>query len=413
MIDHTLDNTEAAIHRGSEFAAVTLPNQPDDTIIESFTQLFYRKWLIAKVTGVAILMGLILSFALPVRYTAVTRIMPPKQTQSTTSFLNSQIGVGSLAEAAGAAGMLSDPNAIYMGLLRSRPIADTIIDRFGLVNVYHSRDLTGAREKLAARTKIVSEPSTLISISVTDGDKKRAADMANLYTEQLRSLSKAISVTESSKRRLFFEGQLKGQKEALVAAEVAFQQIQQNKGLVHLDAQANVIIAGLATLHAQIAAKEVELQALRSYSTERNPEVQLLERELSTMQEEASQMEQRSQPTGYSDIGLKDVPKSGLEFIRAQRELQYQQSFFDLLLRQYEAAKLDEAKEAAIIQVVEPAIESDRRSSPQRVLIVVLSAILGLFSGVLVAVLLRRIDVERAAPEGAVALRRLKEAVVR
>jgi capsule polysaccharide export protein KpsE/RkpR len=205
--------------------------------------------------------------------------------------------------------------------------------------------------------------------------------MANTYTEQLRALSKTISVTEASRRRLFFEEQLKSQKEVLIAAEVAFQQVQQNKGLVHLDAQANVIIGSLAALHGQIAAKEVELQALRSYSTEHNPEVQLAEREISTMQDEAAQMEHHSQPNGYSDIGLKDVPKAGLDYIRAAREEEFQRSIFEMLLRQYEGARLDEAKEAATIQVVEPAIEPDRKSSPKRAQILLLSAILGFFSG--------------------------------
>jgi uncharacterized protein involved in exopolysaccharide biosynthesis len=392
--------------------ATTGATASEDTMIESLTQLVRRKWLIAKVTGTSIAAGLVLCCALPVRYTAVTKIMPPKQAPSTTSFLNSQMGMGSLAEAAGA-GLLTDPNAIYMGLLKSRPIADSIIDQFRLESLYNSRDRTAARKKLAARTKILSEPSSLISISATDGDKKRASDIANAYTEQLRVLSKTISVTEASRRRLFFEEQLKSQKEVLVATEVAFQQIQQSKGLVHLDAQANVIIGSLAAVRGQIAAKEVEVQALRSYSTEHNPDVQLAERELATMQGEAAQMEQNSQPTGYSDLGLKDVPKAGLDYIRAQRELQYQQAFFDLLLRQYEAAKLDEAKDAAVIQVVEPAVEPDRSSSPNRPLILLISAILGLFLGILIATLSRRIQLEQSDPEGALALRRLREAFIR
>ena len=173
----------------------------------------------------------------------------------------------------------------------------------------------------------------------------------------------------------------KDQKEKLIAAEVAFQQVQQNKGLVQLDAQAKVIIGSLAEIRTQIAAKEVELQALRSYSTEHNADVQLAERELSTMQGEASQMEQHNRPGGNADFGLKDIPKAGLEYIRAERELQYQQALFDTLLRQFEAARLDEAKEAAIIQVVEPAIPPDIKSAPKRGFILFLFVVIGLLSG--------------------------------
>lgn len=381
------------------------------TVIEVLTQLALRKWLIAKVTGISILIGLILCFALPVRYTAFTSIMPPKQAQSSSAFLSSQVGMGSLADAAGGAGgLLKDPNAIYIGLLKSRPVADAIINQFDLTNVYHAKDMTSARNTLKENTEIVSEKSTLVSISITDRDKKRAAEVANAYVDQLRALSKTISLTESSRRRAFFEEQVDDQREKLIAAEVAFQQVQQNKGLVQLDAQAKVIIGSLAGIRAQIAAKEVELQGMRSYSTEHNSDVQLAERQLSTMQGEASQMEEHSQTTGSSDMGLKDVPKAGLGYIRAERELQYQQALFDTLLRQYEAARLDEAKEAAVIQVVEPAIEPDRRSFPAPGAIVLLFTFGGLFAGCLLAQLALWLERLQSDPNRSMQLRGLTSA---
>lgn len=382
-------------------------------VIDILTHLAVHKWLIVSVTALAMLIGLLYSLSLPNRYAAITKIMPPRQAQSTTSLLNSTPGgASSLGDVATGGLSLRDPNAIYIGLLKSRPIADAIVDKFNLTKVYRANDMTAARKKLADNTQIVSETSTLISISVTDEDKKRAADMANVYVEQLRVLSKTISFTEASRRRLFFEEQLKTQKEVLIAAEVAFQQVQQNKGLVHLDAQTNVIIGSLAALHGQIAAKEVELQALRSYSTEHNPEVQLAESELSAMQGEAAQVEQHSQSTGYSDMGLKDIPKAGLDYIRASRELQYQQSLFDTLLRQYEAAKLDEAKEAAVIQVVEPAIEPDRKSSPRRLLILLVFTIGGLFASWFVARILWWRNMAQSNQDLASALQNLKGALI-
>lgn len=380
--------------------------------IELLTQLAQRKVMIARVTAVSMVIGLLLGLLLPPRYTAVARIMPPKQTQSTTTFLNTQMGMGSLAEAAGGGLGLKDPNAIYVGLLKSRPVADAIIDRFGLAEVYAARDMTGARANLEKNTQVVSEKSTLISISVTDRDRKRAAAIANAYTEQLRAITKTISFSEASNRRIFFEGQLKSQKEALIEAESAFQQVQQNKGLVHLDAQANIVIGSLASLRAQIAAKEVELEALRTYSTERNPQVQLAERELSALEAEAAQLDKRTESTSYSDMGLKDIPSAGMDYIRAARELEYQKAFFDLLLRQYEAARLDEAKEAAVIQVVEQAIEPDRKSAPKRMAILILFTMAGALVGAILAQIERWMELGKSDPERARAFRGLKEAVL-
>lgn len=381
----------------------------DETMPEFLIQLAERKRLIAIITGCSLLVGLILCFVLPVRYTATTEIMPPKQTQSTASLLSGPMMFGSLAEAAGG-GLLSNPNDIYVGLLKSRPVADAIIERFHLLDVYHSKDMTGARRELAKRTNILSEPSTMISVSVSDRDKQRAAEMANAYIAQLRALTSVLSMTEASKRRVFFQVQLKSQKETLIAAEEAFQEVQQNKGLVHLDAQAEALIRQLAVLHAQIEEKQVGLQALRSYSTDRNPDVQLAEQELATMQQEASRLEQNNSPSTFSNMGLKNVPKAGMDYIRAEREVQYQQALFDVLLKQYEAAKLDEAKEAAIIQVVEPAIPPDRKSFPKRGLIMVLSGILGLFLAILSVVFQYRVEHMKTSAEGAVACARLRRA---
>jgi capsule polysaccharide export protein KpsE/RkpR len=323
--------------------------------------------------------------------------------------MNSQVAMGSLAEAAGG-GLLTDPNAIYIGLLKSRPVSDAIISQYQLQKVYHSRDMTAARKKLESRTSILSEASTLISITVIDADKNRAANLANSYTDQLRGLTTKISTTEASRRRQFFEEQVKVQKEKLVQAELAFQQVQQNKGVVHLESQATALIGGISMIRAQIAEKQVELQALRSYSTEQNPDVAMTERELATLRDEASRMEQQG-GSDFSDLSLKDVPKAGLDYIRAQRELQFQQAFFDMLLRQYEAAKLDEARDAAVIQVVEAAIPPDRHSSPQRAMILIVATFIGLFVGCLYVLVLHRIELEEANAEGALAIRRLKFAL--
>jgi uncharacterized protein involved in exopolysaccharide biosynthesis len=373
----------------------SLSEAPSDgyevSLIDVLTQLAYRKWLIAKVMGIVVLAGVILCFVSPVQYTAVTKIMPPQQTQSGASMMMNQLtaaGEGSLAAFAGGGLGLKNPNDIYIGLLTSRPIADAIIQKFDLAKVYHVRDMTATRKELAGNTVVTSEKNGFISVSVTDKDKKRVAEMANAYTDELRILTKSLAVTEASQRRLFYEEHMKQAKEALVTAELAFQQVQQQKGLVQLDAQAKAMIESLAVLRAQVSAKQVEVQALRSYSTEQNPDVQLAERELTSLQAEEARLEQSNHAPGIAGLGLGNVPAAGLEYLRAAHELQYQQALFDMLMKQYDAAKLDESKDAAIIQVVEPAIEPDRKSSPKRAIILVLSIFVGFFAGCILALFL-------------------------
>jgi tyrosine-protein kinase Etk/Wzc len=297
-------------------------------------------------------------------------------------------------------------------MLNSRPVADAMIKKFDLETVYRDKDMTAARKDLADYTQVVSEKSGFISVSVTDRDKKRAASMANEYTVQLRSLTQNIAVTEASQRRLFYERQLKEAKDELLNAEAAFQQVQKTKGLVQLDAQGRALIESLTMLRAQIAAKEVELQAMRTYATNSNPSVQIAERELASLKDQSARVEQRNHSAGHGELGLQDVAAAGLDYLRAEHEVKYRQALFDLLIKQYDAARLDEAKEAAIIQIVEPAIEPDRKSSPKRALITATALLAGLFIGCIAAIVQWWMTLMKLDPNAEMQIQSLKSAIM-
>jgi uncharacterized protein involved in exopolysaccharide biosynthesis len=391
--DSTMVEEEVA-PSGETFADVRRP-VPAWSFFGALTHLARGKRPVLLVTGIAFLIGIIVSLLLPVSYTATTKIMTPQQTQPSAALLMSQLALNStitnpLAGATGGGLSLRNPNELYLGLLASRPVADGIIAEFGLSGVYHAKNMTAARKALADRTIVTSEKSTLIAISVTDTDKRRAAAIANAYPEQLRNLTKNLAVTEASQRRLFYEDRLKDAKADLVNAELAFQQIQKQKGLIQLDAQTKALITSLADLHAEVADKEVQLQALRSYSTEQNPEVQLLESQLSSLQNQTAKLEERSGAPESGGLDLADVAGAGADYLRAEHELEYRQALFDLLLKQYDAARWDESRNAAVIQVVEEAIPPDTKSAPRRTLIVLVFTAFGLL-GAWLYILVRNI----------------------
>jgi tyrosine-protein kinase Etk/Wzc len=414
MIKQESHTTDARLTRDQVQTSEDHHPSYEVTLIEVLTQLARRKWLIAKVTGISVLIGIVTSLVLPVRYKAVTKLMPPQQAPSSASLLMNQLtsgGASSLAAMSGGGLTLRNPNDIYVGLLNSRPIADAIIQRFGLEAIYHSKNLTEARKILAGNTHVDSEKGGFIVVSVTDKDKKRVPAMANAYTDQLRVLTQSLAAAEASQRRLFYEERLRQAKDALIAAEIGLQVVQQNRGLVQPDTQAKAMIEGLAQLRAHVAAKEVELEALRSYSTDHNPEVELAEHELSSLQGEATRLEQRNHSSGFRDMGLADVPGAGLEYLRAEHELKYRQAMFDLLVKQYDVARLDEAKDAAVIQAFEPAIEPDRKSSPNRTLIVEFFTLAGVLTGCLSVPLLCWKEYAQSDPEFVKDLKKLRDAV--
>ncbi len=383
------------------------------TFINLVMVLARRRRLIATVTGAGMAAGIAASLLMPVRYTATAMIMTPRETTSLASLLVNQMSVsggGGLAALTDGPLGMRNPNDLYIGLLTSRPIEDSIIRQFGLVHLYHAQDMTAARTVLMDNTQIASEKGGLISISVTDGDKRRAAELANGYTDQLRALTQSLATTEASQRQTFYEAQLKSTKESLVIAETDFERIQQRRGIIQPNAQELAMINGLAALRAQMSAKEIEVQALRSYSTDRSPELQLAENELSSLRTEIARLGGHNHSSEPSSLGIGDIPAASLDYLSAEHEVQYRQALLDLLVKLYDAARIDEAKQAAVIEVVAPAIEPDRRSSPKRTPITLLAALVGLATSCFLVLLEAASAALQADPHAAQRLRALKKA---
>jgi tyrosine-protein kinase Etk/Wzc len=293
---------------------------------------------------------------------------------------------------------LKNPNDLYIGMLRSRTAEESLIRRFDLLRIYGDDKMSKAREDLEKASSIVLGKEGLLTISVEDKDRGRASEIANAYVDELRQLTQDLAVTEAGQRRIFFEQQLELAKNNLAGAEQALKETEQNTGLIQLDGQAKAIIESVVKLRAAIAAKKVELHTMRLFSTEQNPEVQLGEQQLSGMGAQLALLEKQGggprDVAGKVEVQVGNVPEAGLQYVRKLRDVKYAETLFELLAKEYEAARLDEARNAAVIQVVDLAIEPDRKSSPPRSLIITIVALLGFFASsgyVLAAEAIRRL----------------------
>jgi tyrosine-protein kinase Etk/Wzc len=335
--------------------------------------VFVRKRrTIGIVTLAGLLLGIAVALLLKPNFTATAIILPPTQ-QSSSAGLMSQLG--SLAALGGGASALGikTPADMYVGILQSRTIADNLITKYQLQSIYKQKNLLDTRAALKAHTEIEAGKDGLIHISVVDHDQRRASDLANGYVDQLYGMNSNLAITEAAQRRLFFDQQLDTEKKALAAAEEALRTTQQKTGLIQLTGQAQMIIGSIAQLRAQIASREVEMQSLRVSSTDQNPNVIRLQEEISTMQAQLTHLEDdRQHQENPGDIALPAgrVAADSLEYARKYREVKYHETLFDLLSRQYEAARIDEAKSAPIIQVIDRAVPPDKKSGPHGSLIV-------------------------------------------
>jgi tyrosine-protein kinase Etk/Wzc len=315
-------------------------------------------------------------------YTATARILPPQQQSNaaTSAMLAQLLGAAAILGSA----MPTRPSDLYSGMLKGHTIADRLIVQFDLQKLYDKSTTVETRRALAKRTLIAAGRDGIIGISVEDADPKRAAAIANAYAEELQELAQGMALTEAAQRRLFFEQQLVKAKQQLSEAEVELKKTQETTGLIQLDQQGRAIIEAIARIRAEIAAKEVQLAASRTFATDANPEVVLLRQQLSGLRSELIKLEKSSGGNaGDVFIPTGKVPEAGLEYIRKFRDLKYHEAIMELLAKQYEIARLDEAKDIALIQFIDRAVPPDRKSGPDRGLIAVAAAFIAAVLAVL------------------------------
>jgi uncharacterized protein involved in exopolysaccharide biosynthesis len=344
------------------------------------------------------------SLAIPDEYAATTRLLPPQQNQSGAAALLSQLG-GVASMAAGVAG-LKNSGELYVGMLASRTVADRLLAKFDLKKVYDVDFDEQARKALTKNTKITAEKNGLITIEVEDRDSKRSAAIANAYVDELKDLTKTLAVTEAAQRRLFFERQLETAKNNLANAEVALKGAIDTRGVISVDVESRAVMETIARLRAQISAKEIELNSMRAFVTSSNPNFQRVSEQLTSLRAELSRLQNGRTDETPSVDG--DKNRAGLDNIKLLRDVKYYQMLYEMLAKQFEVARLDEAKEPSIIQVLDSAIAPERKSKPKRALIVIGGAVLGFVIAVLSAFLMDSSRKLKAAPESAARWAELK-----
>jgi tyrosine-protein kinase Etk/Wzc len=330
-----------------------------------------HKNAIVAVTLCAAMLSTVVALLLPKTYTAATSILPPQQKPSAAMLLTGQIGL--LNGLSDTDLGLKNPSDLFVALLKSRSVQDGLVNQFDLRRVYSVRQYQQARKKLDSRSDISAGDEGLISISVTDRDPKRAAEMANAYVEQLRALNQNLAVSEAAQRRLFYEQKLASEREDLAQAELALKKAQEKSGLIQPDAQGRAIIEAVANTRAQVGIKEVQLQAMRTYATPNNPDLKRAEQELAGLRAQLARLERSTGEVGNGnpEIPTQRLPEAELDYIRRSRDLKYHEALYEFLNKQLEAARIDEAKEAVVVQVVDKAVAPESKSGPKRLLIIV------------------------------------------
>ncbi|WP_218151177.1 Wzz/FepE/Etk N-terminal domain-containing protein [Roseateles sp. YR242] len=309
----------------------------------------WKTLLLASVAAGAFAYGI--SLLIPPTFTAKTSIISPQQQQNSAAAALSSLGA--LSGLAGAAGVIKSPSDQYIGLMQSVTVSDRLVDEFKLMDLYDAKFKEDARKTLEKRVRIsAGKKDNLISVEVDDRDPVRAAAMANAYVRELKQLTNGLALTEAQQRRNFFEQQLTETKEALKVAQRALEKSGFSAGA--LKSEPKSAAEAYARVKAEIASTEVRLGSLRRTLTETAPEIQQQTAVLSGLRSQLAGLEQPLQAGGNQD------------YVSAYREYKYQETLFEVYARQFELAKMDEAREGTLIQVLDPATPPEKRSKPRR-----------------------------------------------
>lgn len=305
------------------------------------------------------LLALGASFLFSPSYIAATSIMTPQQSQGGAAAALAQLSaLAGMAGMGGAAPGLGGSAGLYIGLLKSRTIADRMIDRFSLMDLPKIETREDARDVLEKVTGISAGKDGLITIKVVSKIPRLSAAMANAYVDELSSLTDRLAVTEAQKRRQFLEKELAKVKEDMAKAEIALGGAGVSESTLKFNPAA--MGQGLAVLKAQIMAKELQLSSMRGYLTEHSPNFRLAQQELAALRAQLGRYE-NAQPTG-----------NNAEYINRYREFKYQEVLFEQLSKQYELAKIDELREG-VIQVVDVAVPPERKSNLHKAIVALLA----------------------------------------
>ncbi len=337
-----------------------------------------------------------ISYLIPPTYTAKTQFLPPQQQQSAAASMLASLG--SLGGLAGAVGGIKNPADQFLAYIKSVTVQDALIDRFKLLERYEAKTKTDARLALKENVRAASGKDGLISVEVDDKDPKFAAELANAHVEELGKLLGKLATTEAQQRRLFFEKQLTQAKEKLIQSEIELK----STGVSGSVLKSNPVsaVAAVAGLQAGVTAQEVKLGAMRGYLAETAPEFKQALNELANLKAQLAKQE-RDSPANSNTTAQGD-------YVNKYREFKYNETLFELFAKQFEIAKVDEAREGAVIQVLDAAQPPERKSKPKKALIVTIGTLAAGFALLLFVFIRQALNNAHKDQESASKLNHLK-----
>ena len=368
------------MQQGTEQPPITTePLTPAVSLIDLLQVIARRKRMIYIITLAVMVISIIYNLILPNIYTAKTLLLPAQEDKGLMSVMLGQLG--GLANLAGGMGVsIGGPTTadLYVSMLKSEAVKDPIIDRFRLMEVYNKKYRTDIYKELDKKTVVLAgKKDGIIIITVDDKDPKRAAEMANSYVEELGKLVVRLNAAGAGQNRSFFEERIGGARADLAKAEENLKAFQTKNKAIQVPAQAEAAIKGIAELRAKLAIQEVQYATYSRQFTGSSQEVKNLVTSIANLKSQIAKLEGAGGNSAIPSVG--SMPAIGQEYVRLMREFKIQELLVEMLTKQYEMAKISEAKDVSPFQVILKARVPERKSKPARLKMILTATFAALF----------------------------------
>lgn len=357
------------------------PEQHRSVLIDLFALVWRNRGVAVATFAIIVLSTVIMVLVVTPRYTArATFVPPPDEGGGLASVLRDPI----LAFASGIRGASVDR---LVGYLDSETVRRKLVAEYGLIEHYKTRNRSYALQRLEKRTRITVTPEGVITVDVTDTDPELATEMANRYVALTDSLFMVSQRLHATQMRRFMEDRVAESEQQMRQAELAMREFGEQHGVVALPEQVEVLVRQIAVLDAQISEVDIRIGAARQILGPRHSSVREMEIERAHIVSERRKLMESSggRPGGDPLLTMADVPERSLEFLRLKRNIHVQTVIQELLYRQYEMAKLDEARNVSTLVRIDHATVPELKSWPMRTRLVIVSAAMGLVWAVLLA----------------------------
>jgi capsule polysaccharide export protein KpsE/RkpR len=371
----------------NDFPVTEQTRDKDQRTVAWLRLLWTQRQMLFRVTLYALVASTALVLLIPSRYESTARLMPPDN-QSSSGLALAAAAMSGPAGASGLGGIASDllglksTSDVFVGILGSRTSQDKLIEQFNLKKLYRARNMEDARKELAANTSIsVDRKSQITLISVTDRSPQRAAAMAQAYVEELNRLVAELSTSSARRERIFLEGRLQGVSKDLEAAEKEFSQFASKNAAIDVKEQGKAMVEAAAMLQGQLIAAQSQYEGLRNIYTDDNSRVRSTKARIDELQRQLEKLGGKdessiiasNQPGDSMYPSIRKLPLLGVTYADLYRRTKIQEAVLETLTKQYELAKVQEAKEIPTVKVLDSANTPDKKSFPPRLLFIFLA----------------------------------------